>query len=90
MEVNWCVCIVKLNVSIMLLNSFLFNLEAFVTEREILRKTFITPLTTLCQSRSSIRSLEANAHSFKRFTSQLLKLSFSLFMHVYTSDERHA
>ena len=34
--------------------------------------------------------LKASAHSFKQFTSRLLKLSFSLSMHIYNSDGRHA
>ena len=34
--------------------------------------------------------LKASAHSFKQFTSRLLKLSFSLSMHLYNSDGRHA
>ena len=34
--------------------------------------------------------LKVSAHSFKRFTSWLLNLSFSLSMHLYTSDGRHA
>ena len=34
--------------------------------------------------------IKASAHSFKQFTSRLLKLSFSLSMHLYTSDGRHA
>ena len=34
-------------------------------------------------------SVKASAHSFKRFTSRLLKLSFSLYAHI-TSDECHA
>ena len=34
--------------------------------------------------------VKASAHSFKQFTSRLLKLSFSLSMHLYNSDERHA
>ena len=34
--------------------------------------------------------LKACVHSFKQFTSRLLKLSFSLSMHLYTSDGRHA
>ena len=34
--------------------------------------------------------IKASAHSFKRFTSRLLKLSFSLSMHLYTSGGRHA
>ena len=33
---------------------------------------------------------KASAHSFKQFTSRLLKLSFSLSMHIYNSDGRHA
>ena len=35
-------------------------------------------------------SFKASAHSFKQFTSRLLKLSFSLSMHIYNSDGRHA
>ena len=35
-------------------------------------------------------SIKASAHSFKQFTSRLLKLSFSLSMHLYNSDGRHA
>ena len=35
-------------------------------------------------------SLKASAHSFKQFTSRLLKLSFALSMHIYNSDGRHA
>ena len=38
----------------------------------------------------SVRCLKASAHSFKQFTSRLLKSSFSLSMHLYTSDGRHA
>ena len=34
--------------------------------------------------------VKASAHSFKQFTSRLLKLSFSLSMHIYNSDGRHA
>ena len=34
--------------------------------------------------------LKASAHSFKQFTSRLSKLSFSLSMHIYNSDGRHA
>ena len=34
--------------------------------------------------------LKASAHSLKQFTSRLLKLSFSLSMHLYNSDGRHA
>ena len=34
--------------------------------------------------------LKASAHSFKQFISRLLKLSFSLSMHLYNSDGRHA
>ena len=33
---------------------------------------------------------KASAHSFKQFTSRILKLSFSLSMHLYNSDGRHA
>ena len=33
---------------------------------------------------------KASAHSFKQFTSRLLKLTFSLSMHLYNSDGRHA
>ena len=33
---------------------------------------------------------KASVHSFKQFTSRLLKLSFSLSMHLYNSDGRHA
>ena len=33
---------------------------------------------------------KASAHSFKQFTLRLLKLSFSLSMHIYNSDGRHA
>ena len=35
-------------------------------------------------------NVKAIAHSFKQFTSRLLKLSFLLSMHLYTSDGRHA
>ena len=35
-------------------------------------------------------TLKASAHSFKQFTSRLLKLSFSLSMHIYNSNGRHA
>ena len=35
-------------------------------------------------------AFKASAHSFKQFTSRLLKLSFSLSMHLYNSDGRHA
>ena len=38
----------------------------------------------------SIFVVKASAHSFKQFTSRLLKLSFSLSMHLYNSDGRHA
>ena len=34
--------------------------------------------------------LKASAHSFKQFTSRLLKSTFSLSMHIYNSDGRHA
>ena len=34
--------------------------------------------------------IKASAHSFKQFTSRLLKLSFSLSMHIYNSDGCHA
>ena len=34
--------------------------------------------------------IKASAHSFKQFTSRLLKLSSSLSMHIYNSDGRHA
>ena len=37
-----------------------------------------------------VQLFKASAHSFKQFTSRLLKLSFSLFMHIYNSDGRHA
>ena len=37
-----------------------------------------------------VYTVKASAHSFKQFTSQLLKLSFSLSMHIYNSDGRHA
>ena len=37
-----------------------------------------------------ITPVKASAHSFKQFTSRLLKLSFSLSMHLYNSDGRHA
>ena len=37
-----------------------------------------------------VLSIKASAHSFKQFTSRLLKLSFSLSMHIYNSDGRHA
>ena len=37
-----------------------------------------------------ISYIKASAHSFKQFTSRLLKLSFSLSMHLYNSDGRHA
>ena len=33
---------------------------------------------------------KARAHSFKQFTSRLLKSTFSLSMHIYNSDGRHA
>ena len=33
---------------------------------------------------------KASAHSFKQFTSRLLKSTFSLSMHIYNSDGRHA
>ena len=33
---------------------------------------------------------KASAHSFKQFTSRLLKLSFSLSMHIHNPDGRHA
>ena len=36
------------------------------------------------------RSIKASAHSFKQFTSRLLKLTFSLSMHIYNSYGRHA
>ena len=39
---------------------------------------------------STASSVKASAHSFKQFTSRLLKLSFSLSMHIYNSDGRHA
>ena len=41
-------------------------------------------------SQSEFCKLKASAHSFKQFTSRLLKLSFSLSMHIYNSDGRHA
>ena len=34
--------------------------------------------------------IKASAHSFKQFTSRLLKLSFSLSLHIYNSHGRHA
>ena len=34
--------------------------------------------------------IKASAHSFKQFTSRLLKSTFSLSMHIYNSDGRHA
>ena len=34
--------------------------------------------------------LKASAHPFKQFTSRLLKSTFSLSMHIYNSDGRHA
>ena len=34
--------------------------------------------------------LKASAHSFKQFTSRLLKSTFSLSMHIYNSDGCHA
>ena len=34
--------------------------------------------------------IKASAHSFKQFTSRILKLSFSLSMHIYNSDRGHA
>ena len=37
-----------------------------------------------------ILDFKASAHSFKQFTSRLLKLSFSLSMHLCNSDGRHA
>ena len=36
------------------------------------------------------RIVKASAHSFKQFTSRLLKSNFSLSMHIYNSDGRHA
>ena len=37
-----------------------------------------------------VMPVKASAHSFKQFTSRFWKLSFSLSMHLYTSDGRHA
>ena len=39
---------------------------------------------------SQVDQVKASAHSFKQFTSRLLKSTFSLSMHIYNSDERHA
>ena len=36
------------------------------------------------------KSVKASVHSFKQFTSRLLKLSFALSMHIYNSHGRHA
>ena len=47
-------------------------------------------VTSACVCMGHIFSLKASAHSFKQFTSRLLKLSFSLSMHLYNSDGRHA
>ena len=40
-----------------------------------------------CRSKDTVK---VSAHSFKQFTSRLLKLSFSLSMHLYNTDGRHA
>ena len=37
-----------------------------------------------------VTHVKASAHSFKQFTSRLLKSTFSLSMHIYNSDGRHA
>ena len=46
--------------------------------------------TTLYSQRKMTSIVKASAHSYKRFTSRLLKLSISCSMHLYTSDGRHA
>ena len=53
---------------------------------------YVIYLVWLTNARLSLyyNILKASAHSFKQFTSRLLKSTFSLSMHIYNSDERHA
>ena len=42
------------------------------------------------KSTMTVIKFKASAHSFKQFISRLWRLSFSLSMHLYNSDGRHA
>ena len=53
-------------------------------------REFCIHATQVNSTFASEQFIKASAHSFKQFTSRLLKLSFSLSMHLYNSDGRHA
>ena len=44
----------------------------------------------MAEKRKRPPSFKASAHSFKQFTSRLLKSTFSLSLYIYNSDGRHA
>ena len=60
---------------------FIFNLDE--TARQTMTDSFAKAINTCpLPAQTIFKKLKASAHSFKSFTSRLLKLSFSLSMHL--------